>query len=279
MLEFLPQRLYGALRNINLNLLYEMRIRAGKPLRVNVDGRFSFLGGRGICGRADALVPTAKEVEDTLLAACGYSLYAVENELRQGYVTAEGGERVGIAGTVVYENGAVHAVRDVTSLCVRIPHEIRGCAEEIYAGCLTERLGSLIILAPPGEGKTTILRDLCRLVSARTDRNILVCDERGELSAGDLGATSDVIRFSEKETAFTAGIRAMRPDVIVTDELLPKDYAAVRRAVESGIAVFASAHLRDAEDVPEKLFEYYVSLDGLGRVGTIRRRTEVGRCG
>ena len=146
---------------------------------------------------------------------------------------------------------------------------MRGCAGEIYARCLQNRLLSLLILAPPGEGKTTILRDLCRLVSERTDFNLLISDERGELSAGELGATADVIRFADKLTAFTAGIRAMRPDIIVTDELLPEDYAAVKRAVDSGICVFASAHLKRFDDVPEKLFQRYVILDGLGRVGRV----------
>lgn len=269
MLEFLPKRLYGALRNINLNLLYEMRVRAGKPLVVNVGGTFCFLGERGPCEVKEAILPSQREVEDTLLAACNYSLYSVENQLRQGFLTASDGERIGLAGTVVYENGTVHAIRDITSLCIRIPHEILGCAEEIYRVCFVEHLCSVLILAPPGEGKTTILRDLSRLVSMRTGHNILVCDERGELGAGDVGVTSDVVRFSEKETAFTAAIRAMRPEVIVTDELLPKDYMAVRRAIESGIVVFASAHLMRYEDVPEKIFDYYVALNGLGKIGCV----------
>ena len=129
-----------------------------------------------------------------------------------------------------------------------------------------ERIG---FIGGNGEGKTTLLRDLCRLVCRRLKCNVLVSDERGELSAGDLGETADVIRFADKLTAFTAGIRAMRPEAIVTDELLPEDYAAVRRAVESGIAVLASAHLKKYEDVPQKLFARYVLLDGLGKVGAI----------
>ena len=114
-----------------------------------------------------------------------------------------------------------------------------------------------------------MLRDLTRLVCERRGLNVLVSDERGELSAGNLGATADVVRYADKLTAFTAGIRAMRPDLVVTDELLPEDYAAVKRAIEGGIFVFASAHLKRVRDVPQKLFERYVVLDGLGRVGAI----------
>ncbi len=269
MLEFLPPHILAAVRYVNANYLYELRLRADKPLRANIGGRYVFLGERGIANAGEAIVATRKEVEDTLFAASGYSVYSVENQLRRGFVTGSCGERIGVAGTFVYEKGGVHTVRDVTSLCIRIPHEIRGCAGEIYARCMKDGLRSVIILAPPGEGKTTILRDLCRIISEKTACNILVSDERGELSAGDLGATSDVVRFADKLTAFTAGIRAMRPDLIVTDELLPEDYTAVKRALNSGIAVLASAHLKRFEDVPEKIFSRYVLLNGLGEIGEI----------
>ncbi len=269
MLDFLSPRLIKCVRHVNLNLLYELRVRADKPLRANLGGAFVWLGEGGVSSVNSALVPTRKEVEDTLFAACGYSVYSVENQLRQGFVTGKEGERVGVAGTYVYEGNRVLSVRDVTSLCIRVPHAVEGCAGEIFRLCLADGLKSVLILAPPGEGKTTILRDLCRLTCRERNCNALVCDERGELSAGELGRTADIMRFADKLTAFTAGIRALRPDVIVTDELLPEDYAAVRRATESGIAVFASAHLKAYGDVPEKLFSRYILLDGLGNVGRI----------
>lgn len=268
MLEFLPPRVLGCVRHVNLNCLYELRLRAGKPLSANLGGNFVFLGEHGPCPKNSALVPTAQEIEEAVFQASGRSLYAVENELRQGFLTANG-VRIGIAGSYVYEKGSVLAVREITSLCVRIPHEILGCAREIYDKCLSKGLCSLLIIAPPGEGKTTILRDLSRLVCEKTDCNVLVCDERGELSAGDLGETSDCMKFADKLTAFTAGVRAMRPDLIVTDELLPSDYPAVERAVRAGVHVFASAHLFRPEDAPKGLFARCVLLDGLGRVGGI----------
>ena len=269
MLDFLPPRLKECVRHVNLNLLYELRIRADKPLRANYQGEFCYLGEQGLCAEKGALRPTREEVEETLFAASEYSVYSVENQIRRGFITGQAGERIGLSGSFVYDGTGVLSVHTVTSLCVRIPHAVEGSAEEIYRQCLDDGVKSLLILAPPGEGKTTLLRDLARLVCERRLLNVLVSDERGELSAGDLGATSDVIRFADKLTAFTAGIRAMRPDVIVTDELLPEDYPAVRRALQSGIAVFASAHLKRFEDVPEKLFERYVLLGGLGRIGRV----------
>ncbi len=268
MLEFLPPRLLGCVRHVNLHLLYELRIRAGKPLSANLGGKFVFLGEHGPCRKNAALLPTAEEIEDTVFQASGRSLYAVENELKQGFLTADG-VRIGIAGSYVYENGSVLAVRSFTSLCIRIPHEILGCAREIYEKCFSAGLCSLLVMAPPGEGKTTVLRDLSRLVCENMGCNVLVCDERGELSAGDLGETSDCMKFADKLTAFTAGVRAMRPDLIVTDELLPCDYPAVERAVRAGVHVFASAHLLRFCDVPKGLFARCILLDGLGHVGSI----------
>lgn len=270
MLEFLPPRIGEAVRHLDLGSLYELRIRAEKPLAANIGGVYCWLARNGPCERAEhAIVPTGQEVEDAVFAASGYSVYSVADQLRQGFLTGACGERIGVCGTFVYEGGSVLSVRAVTSLCVRIPHTVEGCAEAIYARCLSDKLRSVLILSPPGEGKTTMLRDLARLVSVRRSINILVSDERGELSAGDLGRTADVIRHADKLTAFTAGIRAMRPDLIVTDELLPEDYAAVRRAMEGGVCVFASAHLKRVCDVPQKLFERYVLLDGVGRVGAV----------
>lgn len=270
MLEFLPPRLRDAVRHVNLNLLYELRVRADKPLRANLGGRFCYLGEFGETDReSDALLPTEAEISDTLFAASGYSVYSVAEQMKKGFLTGEEGERIGIAGSYVYEDGGVLSVHAVTSLCIRVPHAVEGCAEEIYSRCLSDHMRSLILLSPPGGGKTTLLRDLTRLVCERRLLNVLVSDERGELSAGDLGKTSDIVRFADKLTAFTAGIRAMRPELIVTDELLPEDYAAVSRAMCSGIFVFASAHLVRVSDVPQKIFDRYILLDGLGKIGRI----------
>lgn len=270
MLEFLPPRILDAVRHVNLNSLYELRIRADKPLRANVGGEYCYLGERGTSARAgDALFPTLQEVEDIVFAASGYCVYSVAEQIKQGFVTGACGERIGICGSYVYDNGGALSIHAVTSVCIRIPHAVEGCAAAVYERCVQDRMRSLLILSPPGDGKTTMLRDLTRLVCERRRLNVLVSDERGELSAGDLGATADVVRYADKLTAFTAGIRAMRPDLIVTDELLPEDYAAVRRAIEGGLFVFASAHLKRVRDVPQKLFERYIVLDGLGRVGAI----------
>lgn len=272
MLEFLPNRMRAALRHLNLHKLYEIRLRAGKPVTINYGGRYRYLGECGVTDKVSAaLTATLAEIGDIVFSAGKFSVYSVEEQIRRGFLTAECGERIGLAGQYVFEKGKPLAMRDFTSLCIRVPHEIEGCGDEIYESCLKDKLRSILVMSPPGIGKTTILRDLGRSLSRETGKNILVCDERGEISAGDTGATSDVLLFADKATAFEAGIRAMRPDVMITDELSAADCAAVERAIYGGVKVIASAHFAEMEEVRPPffgLFERYALLDSeeIGRL-------------
>lgn len=265
MLEFLPTVVASALRYVNLNKVYEIRLRAEKPVTINYEGRYRYLGECGLTDNPSAaLFSSASDVADTVFSAGKFSVYSVEEQIRRGFITAECGERVGLAGRYVYENGKTLAMRDFTSVCIRVPHEMIGCGSEIYRLCLKDKLRNLLILSPPGIGKTTILRDLSRLICENKRKNVVVCDERGEISAGDTGETSDVLLFADKATAFEAGIRAMRPDVMITDELSATDCAAVERAVLGGVTVIASAHFSEISALKAPfvgLFERYALLD------------------
>ncbi len=265
MLEFLPSTVKNAIKCLNSNYLYELRIRANKPITVNYQGEYRYLGACGLTEHKNsALVCTVEEIADCVFKAGKFSVYSVEEQLKQGFLTAEKGERIGLCGEYVLEKGQPFAMRDFTSLCIRVPHEIRGCAQEIYQCCMSDRVRSLLLMSSPGLGKTTILRDLSRILSEKTKKNLLVCDERGEIAAGKLGDTADVIRFADKLTAFTAGVRAMRPDIMITDELSTQDCLALEKAVTAGITVVASAHFSDMEYVKAPfldLFERFVLLD------------------
>ncbi len=265
MLEFLPQNLKKAVAHVNLSYLYEIRLREGKPVFVNYQGKYRYLGEYGLTEHRDkAIVCDREELAECVFRAGKCSVYSVEEQIKQGFITAERGERLGLAGEYVFERGQPLAMRNFTSLCIRVPHEIKGCAKEIYESCMSDRVRNLLLASSPGLGKTTILRDLARILSQKTRKNLLICDERGEISAGEMGDTCDVLRFSDKERAFEAGVRALRPDIVITDELLPKDCAAIEKAIYAGISVVASAHFSDIRFVqPPYLgkFDRYVFLD------------------
>ena len=265
MLEFLSDNLKFALQNINLQRLYEIRVRAGQPTRINYGGVYEFLGERGIVySKENALICTKKQIEDMVYSAGEYSVYAVEEQIRRGFITAKDGVRIGLVGEYVFTKGQPITIRNISSLCIRVPHKIIGCSSEIYERCLKNGLKNLLLLSPPGLGKTTILKDLIASISQKTLKNILICDERGELCDEELGPTCDRIAYASKSIAFEAGIRAMRPDIIITDEIIDSDISAIKKIIGSGVIVIATAHLNSMESVQKSgmdLFEYYVLLD------------------
>lgn len=265
MLEFLSENLKNAIKLLNLKLLFEIRIRAGQPTTVNYNGVYSYLGENGIVKSAqDAVICTKKEVEDMVYSAGNYSVYAVEEQIRQGFISANGGVRVGLAGEYVYTKGQPVTIKNIRSLCIRVPHQIIGSANDVFNVCFSQNYSNLLIISPPGQGKTTILRDIARIFSEKTLKNILICDERGEISMPDTGIMCDIISFSDKKTAFEVGIRAMRPDIIITDEITKEDMPAIKRGIGSGVTTIASAHLKNFNDVLEmemNIFEKYVVLD------------------
>ena len=278
MLDFLPLKVKDAIKYLNIQYVYEIRIRMGQPIRVNFRGKYHYLGAIGCTERKEkALSCTFEEIADCVYRAGKYSVYSIEEQIKQGFLTAEEGERIGIAGEYVFENGKPLTVRNITSLCIRIPHEVISCGQEIYNICMSDRVESVLIVSPPGIGKTTILRDLGRIISQKTRKNILICDERGELALGAVGDTCDVVKYADKETAFIAGIRAMRPDVIITDELLEKDCEALERAVFAGVKVLASAHFYNIENITPKykrIFDYIAVLDenSIGKVKEVYKK-------
>ena len=289
MLDFLTDNLRRALTHVNLQLVYELRVRANKPVVINYGGKYTFLGTNGTTEHIGAaLVCSFSDIETIIYRASEFSVYSVTEQLRQGFLTGSNGERIGLAGIFVYENGKTFTVKEVSSLNIRVPHEVPGCGELIERICFREKIGSALLISPPGRGKTTILRDLTRLISSRRLLNILINDERNEISAAyrdfslNTGAFSDVVRYSYKSDALSAAVRAMRPDLIVTDELVSaEEIEAVAACIRGGVCVIASAHLRDISAMQaspvfgrvaeERLFDYYIALsaDEIGKVAGI----------
>lgn len=247
---------------LNYEKIYEVRLRSNRPVALNYGGKFYFLSETGLsCESENAIVAEPKLIAEVVVRATDYSLYAVNDQLKAGFLTIRGGLRVGIAGEVVRDGEAVCTVKNFTSVNIRIPHEVKGAADKPYKFCCQNDLHNTLIVSPPGAGKTTVLRDLARQLGNRFPAlNVLLVDERNELAASylgeaqlDVGIHTDIIANSSKAYAFSAGIRALAPDVIITDELSgAPDAAAVEYAAASGVKVFASAHASDHLDIALK---------------------------
>ncbi len=240
--------------------LCEVRIINGMPVRVYYDGAYYFLCRTGITKqRADAFVADVRAADGIIMRACEHSLYTVTDTLKRGYISVSGGIRIGVCGSGVMNNGTLTAVKDFTSVNIRLPHEIKGCAATLLFKTLVDGcIRNTLIISPPGAGKTTMLRDLCRSVSDR-GYNVLLCDEKYEIasvSGGvptlDVGCRTDVISGVDKAKTLDIGIANMRPDVIMMDELFGSELDDVRRASTCGIAVVATVHAKNVDDLRRK---------------------------
>ena len=225
----------------------EIRIRAGRAAAVvDVHGKTEY------CSEPFS----AAEIADVFAEICRYSVYSFQNEIAQGFVTLDGGNRVGICGTAVYKNGKIDFIKDVSGLNIRIAHEKRGCADELFARFFRREARSLILGGKPLSGKTTVLRELCRLLSERF--RITIIDSRNELSGSvrgtpsfDIGKNTDVLCGTEKSDGIMMALRTMSPEVIICDEIAD-DEGAVERCAQCGVKLIASAHAGSIAELEER---------------------------
>lgn len=303
-----------------LQQLEEIRIRTNTDTLLISGGReYSLRDGDEI---------TAEVLEEILNRLLDYSYYAYEEELSRGYITIEGGHRVGICGRVTLENGQVHLIKDVSSLNIRRSREITGASEKILgavlspakapaesvpnagisAGCGDEKspvtsdlfgvcsssadygrmvVRNTLIISPPKCGKTTMLRDLARNLSNAGFR-IGICDERSEIAgcydgktSYDLGPRTDVLDGCPKADGILMLIRAMSPDVVMTDEIgKPEDAAAIRSALSAGVKIITTIHGSSFEDaaksavgslITDHIFETLIFLSAQPITGTVEK--------
>ena len=268
-LKFLPLELRQAIDCLNINYLTEIRIRRGQPVIIEYHGEYKYINSYGYSVSPNGAI-VVYNVDGLLNSALSDGIYAYSEQLKSAFVTLDGGVRIGVAGEYVTDRGKVTAVRCITSLNIRIPHDINGCAHDLYMSTLSNGLKNILIFSPPGLGKTTMLRDLARHLGK--NHNVLVFDERNEIAAADsdgdgyrLGERCDVIRGGDKLTAFPCAIRVMKPNVIITDELYGEsDIRAVKYAVDCGITVCASTHVTNNSILKDMPFDYYCRLTGIG---------------
>ena len=179
----LTEKTKQGIENLNLNHLQEIRLRVGKPVCVLYCFENYFLTPKGLSKISkDAIVPTQNEVENTLLKACQHSLHTFSHQLSKGFLIPFGGLRIGVCGCVVVQDEKVVSIKEISSLNIRLPHEIKDCSKE-YCRYLLNPVKNILIISPPGGGKTTFLRDLIYQTSlCEKALNVLVADERNEIA-------------------------------------------------------------------------------------------------
>jgi len=270
--KILPENIYNILaERISFKSLNEIRFRADKPIVVILDGQRYFLGNSGITANIKEAISSSKVmIEDIIFRASECSIYSVNEQIKKGFIVTQGGIRLGIGGDFIEENGVIKTMTNFNSLNLRFPHEVKNCSLPVFNFLLqNETIQNTLVLSPPGAGKTTFLRDfVCQLSQRNYAYNVLVLDERGELDLGtpqSLGNFSDKISFARKKIGFENGIRALSPNLIVTDELGSKeDLDAVLYASNCGVNILASAHCDSIENFIKKLgFKYIITFQAL----------------
>ncbi len=267
----------------------ELRLRSGRPVCVCANGRAAFVTDGALAARPTerSLSAGAQEITDTLARLSEYSLYARQEEIKNGYLTIRGGHRVGIGSG--YLSGERVDFGCINALNIRIAREVRGCADAVLRETQGEGPASVLIVSPPGCGKTTLLRDLVRsLASAPFFHNIALVDERRELAAVcagtctlDVGVTTDVLDGFPRNEGFDIAIRSLAPAFIACDELASEsDAAAVALVARCGVRVLATAHADKTDDLFSErrfgrrmgrgIFQYVVLL-GAEPVGSVKR--------
>ncbi len=262
----------------------EIRIRTDKPiiLKHGAEEYFIDKDGSPVRDIDRALSASGKDIDEMMNLLSDYSLYAVQEQIKSGFITVSGGHRAALAGSAVIDNGKIITLKNISSVSLRIASEKKDCAKELF-NIIGRTPKNILIVSPVCGGKTTMLRDILRLFS-NTGFTVGISDERGEIAACcrgvpqlDVGIRTDVLDSCPKALGMSMLVRTMSPDVAAADEIGSKeDERAVREAVFSGVAVICTAHGNDIDDIKRRLkgfegiFDYYVFLEGRKNPGRIR---------
>ncbi|MCC5909947.1 MAG: stage III sporulation protein AA [Clostridiaceae bacterium] len=277
----------------------EIRLRITKPLMIYSNNKDYFVGTEGqlLLDYKDSYIVTKRNIENTLQFITDYSIYSVEEELKRGYITVQGGHRIGIVGKVLYDGKGIKTIKDFTGLNFRISREKKGVSSIILKYLINSKGGFMntLIISPPQCGKTTLLRDIIRNLSNGIPNlkfngaKIGVVDERSEIAAcfqgtpqNDLGIRTDILDACPKAEGIMMLIRAMSPEIIATDEIgRAEDSMAIQEALLAGIKLITTVHGKSLEDilsrkvigelVKEKIFERILVLSNIKGVGTIEK--------
>lgn len=277
--------------------LEEIRLRSERPLSISMGNHDYFIDNKGeLLSRSEGSYHIKRiDIEKTFHILTDYSIYALEEEIRNGFITIKGGHRIGISGRVVLNDKAIKTIKDISGLNIRISKEKVGISDEIMAHIIasTSQIHHTLIVSPPQCGKTTLLRDIIRNISNGMKRydfkglKVGVVDERSEISGtyqgipqNDVGIRTDVLDACPKAEGIMMLIRSMSPQVIATDEIgKAEDIQAIEEALHAGIKLLTTVHGSSLEEIKKRpnlshiielgVFERIIFLTNLPKVGTI----------
>ena len=237
-----------------------------------------------------------KDLLDILVNISKNSIYAIQNDINNGFVVIRGGHRVGICGEVVLQDSKIKNIKNINSMNIRVAKQIIGCADKLLPYVISNSsFSNTLIVSPPGCGKTTLLRDLIRQISSGVVEynfkgvNVGLVDERGEIASVsngiinlDVGTRTDVISNSPKYIGMEMLVRSMGLSVIATDEIGTKeDIDAIEYAALSGVGLVFTMHGKSVQDITKKqginklindgLFQNIVILSNRNGPGTIEK--------
>ena len=261
-LRYFPNKIYQIFSNLLqenpqiANELQEIRIRVDKPIILKLMEKDLIL-------QYNILQTEILQIVERL---CENSIYAYKNQICEGFITIKGGHRVGLTGSCVIENGKITNIKYISSLNIRIAREVKNCSTRILREIIdieNKTIYNSIIVAPPGRGKTTILRDIIRRLSDGIEeinfrgKTCGVVDERGEIAAmykgapqNDVGIRTDIIENVSKNKGIHMLIRTMAPEIIACDEIGSKeDVEAIHYALYSGVKGIFTMHGKNVEDI------------------------------
>ncbi len=253
----LPEKIRSPVSKSGTDRLLEVRMRRGEKLCCVFKNGSYLVSPEGelLKERKNAVTVTEGDMKSALELITSYSLYAYENEIRNGFITISGGHRVGVCGEVNSGPHGITHLKSIQALNYRFAREVIGCSDKLMGRIVENRsIKNTLIVSPPMCGKTTLLRDIARNLSLMGKR-VSIVDERGEIAASsgkispfDLGFGCDILSGALKSCGMLYMLRSMSPDVIITDEIGEKDdLEAIREIKKRGVSVIASLHGRGTE--------------------------------
>ena len=260
--SFLPQTIKNTLINLSedvLNNISEIRLRKDRPVIIRVFDKNYYVDNNSNLSYKrlpDLQILNANDMEETFIRLCKYSVYSFLDDIKNGFITLENGNRVGFCGTAVTENGRIISIKKISSINIRIARQYLGSSQQIIDFLKNHDFGNVLLCGEPSSGKSTVLRDLSLNLS-KMNFNVCVIDERQELfgtnNTYEVGDCLDVYCAYPKTLAIETAVRTMNPDYIITDEIVNEiECEAICKAINCGVNFAMSIHCNNFDELKRK---------------------------